>query len=289
MKHIASALLVWGAIAVAPASASAQQACDRECLRGITTQYLTALVAKNPAALPLAPTARFTEDTVTLKLGEGLWKTATALRPYRLDFIDVRQGVAGAFAVVEEGPSPAMLVLRLKVADRTITEIETMVVRNAKEGLLFEPGALQAPSKAMLVVPAKAQLHAREEAIRIAEKYPAGLEVGSFVAVDAPFAPDAYRFENGRLMAGLECKFAPGCNNIKTQKIPTLSEVTYRLAAVDEEMGIVWFRLDFGANSVRGANDSLIVWEAFKVYGGQIHAVEAFMEVMPRGASSGWD
>jgi hypothetical protein len=27
----------------------------------------------------------------------------------------------------------------------------------------------------------------------------------------------------------------------------------------------------------------------FKVFGGQIHAVEAFMEKMPRGASSGWD
>jgi len=35
--------------------------------------------------------------------------------------------------------------------------------------------------------------------------------------------------------------------------------------------------------------NALIVWEAFKVYGGQIHAVEAFMETMPAGAGDGWD
>lgn len=32
---------------------------------------------------------------------------------------------------------------------------------------------------------------------------------------------------------------------------------------------------------------SFVVWEAFTVYGGRIHAVEAFMEQMPRGSSSG--
>ena len=32
-----------------------------------------------------------------------------------------------------------------------------------------------------------------------------------------------------------------------------------------------------------------MVWEAFKVYGGQIHAVEAFMKIMPADAGSGWD
>jgi hypothetical protein len=32
-----------------------------------------------------------------------------------------------------------------------------------------------------------------------------------------------------------------------------------------------------------------MVWEAFKVYGGEIHGVEAFMKVMPVAAPSGWD
>jgi hypothetical protein len=32
-----------------------------------------------------------------------------------------------------------------------------------------------------------------------------------------------------------------------------------------------------------------VVWEAFKVYAGQIHGVEAFMKIMPVSAGSGWD
>ena len=54
---------------------------------------------------------------------------------------------------------------------------------------------------------------------------------------------------------------------------------------------MVWLRLDFGPGSLMGANasKSLNVWEIFKVWGGQIHAVEAFMKVMPQNNPSGWD
>ena len=38
-----------------------------------------------------------------------------------------------------------------------------------------------------------------------------------------------------------------------------------------------------------GEGSGLMVWEAFKVYGGEIHGVEAFMKVMPVAAPSGWD
>ena len=37
--------------------------------------------------------------------------------------------------------------------------------------------------------------------------------------MNAPFAPDAYRYENGRVMAGPDCKFSPGCENISTQSL----------------------------------------------------------------------
>ncbi len=280
-------LLIAGAASPAtPESA----ACDRDCLRGITTQYLNALVAHNTNAVPVASNFRFTEDTVESKLGESpLWKSATKLRPFRFDIFDVRQGVAATQAIVEESGSPVMLMLRLKVVDQKITEVETQVTRSKAEGSIFDVEALQTPSKAMLMTPEPSQRNTREEAVKIAEHYPAGLKAGSFVTVDAPFAADAYRFENGRLMAGPGCTFMPGCVEIKSQKIPTLSEIKYRVAAVDEDLGIVLLRMDFGKGSSRVPGDTLMVWEAFKVYGGQIHAVEAFMKNMPMGTPSGWD
>jgi len=221
--------------------------CDRDCLRGITTQYLNALVAHDPSALPVTGNVRFTEDTVEMKLGESpLWKNATGLRPYRLDILDARQGVAATFAVVEESGSPVMLMLRLKVVDKKIAEVETQVTRSKAEGSIFDVEALTSPSKAMLLTPEASQRNMREDAIKIAEHYPAGLKAGSFVTVDAQFASDAYRFENGRLMAGPGCTFMPGCVDIKGQKIPTLAEIKYRVAAVDEDLGIVLLRMDFG-------------------------------------------
>jgi hypothetical protein len=270
---------------------STSTTCDRSCLREFVTQYLNALLAHSPAGLPITANVRFTEDTVAMQLGESpLWKNATRLRPYRLDILDVPKGVAAAQAIVEESGSPAMLMLRLKIVAGKIAEVETQVTRSKAEGSIFEVDALQSPSKAMLMTPDASQHNIREDAIQAAELYPAGLKAGSFVTVNTPFAADAYRFENGRLMAGPGCTFLPGCENIKAQKIPTLSGIKYRVAAVDEELGIVLLRLDFGpGSSPRVPGASLIVWEAFKVYGGQIHAVEAFMKNMPLGTPSGWD
>ena len=63
----------------------------------------------------------------------------------------------------------------------------------------------------------------------------------------------------------------------------------YRVVAVDEELGITLLRINFGRADRYGVGNALIVWEAFKVFGGEIHAVEAFMKIMPAAAGSGWD
>src|SRR5271170_83613 len=284
MKHLMLSLVLIGASTGRAAAAD----CDRECLRGFITQYLDALVAHNPVALPLDAKARFTEDSVEMHLGEGLWKGASRIRDYRQDVLDVRQGVAASQVVVEETGSPALLVLRLKVTNKKITEIETMVTRTQKEGALFKLEALQAADKNMASIPEKSQLPSREDAIRIAKFYPAGLKIGSFVTVDAPFAADAYRIENGVITAGPGCS-RPGCENIKTQKIMEHPFITTRVAAVDEELGIVLLRMNFGQTSSYGQGNALVVWEAFKIYSGQMHAVEAFMKIMPASMGSGWD
>lgn len=291
MRHpIALASLLVILTAAAPAqtrAATAADACDRECLRGFITQYLNAMVRHDPTAIPTAPTARFTEDTKTLPLGEGLWKGASKIRPYRQDFLDVREGMAASFVVVEENEAPVMLALRLKIENRKITEIETMVVRSKAEGAFFNVDKLTMPNAAMNVMPDASQRMPRAELIRIAEIYAAGLKVGgTFEAVNAPFAPGAYRIENGALTAGPGAR--PGSENIGTQRITPHPDLTYRVAAVDEEMGLVLLRLDFGNTNSYGPGNALTLFEAFKIYGGQIHAVEAFMDIMPENTPSGW-
>jgi hypothetical protein len=267
--------------------------CDRACLTDVMTRYLASLVSHDTRSVPLSPRVRATEDGADVKVGEALWKTATALRPYRVDFIDVREGVAAVHAVLEEAAGPVLFAARLRVQDRAITEIETMVVRNAAEGALFAPQNLQEPTSAMQYRPGPSERMSRDEMVAVAATYPAGLRAGSFVVSDVPFARGAYRFENGVRMAGPGCTFRPPtCENMKTQTIPRLPDVTERLVAVDEEMGTVLFYLNFGRGSLPGPNNAdkaLVTFEAFKVYGGMMHAVEAILEGAPAGASSGWD
>jgi hypothetical protein len=267
------------------ASPQGSVSCDRECLRGFVTQYLNAMVAHNPGMLATAPNVKFTEDTQALKLGEGLWKSASGIRSYRQDFIDVRQSTTVTHAVVEENGMPLLFTLRLKIDDKKISEVETMVTRSQTQNAY---ASLQTPRPAMAMTVPESQRNTREEIIRISEFYPAGLRVGgSFAAVDAPFSPDAYRIENSTVTAGPGAR--AGSENIKTQRIIAHPDVTYNVQVVDEELGVAVLRMDFGDTNSYGPGNALVVVEAFKIYGGQIHAVEAFMRVMKAGTPSGWN
>ena len=294
-RTIVGLLLVcsaWGASANA-AQRATTTTCDRECLRGKVTQLLYALVKHDVKGLPVADTLRVTEDAVQKPLANvGLVGTVTRLRGFRQDIIDERAGVAGAHVVVEETGAPVMLVVRLKVVADKLTEIELVATRSRAEGLIFNIDGLSAPSAVMNYAPRPEQLATRDEAIKAALKYPEGLTAAkTFAAVNAPFAPNAYRYENGQVMAGPDCKFAPGCQNISTQSLAIferLGDAQTRVIAVDERMGIVWLRMAWGVRERGG--DQLTVWETFKVYDGQIHAVEAFMRILPvEKRNGGWE
>jgi hypothetical protein len=285
-----AAFLVVGA---QPLAAQSAVDCNRACLANVMSAYLDSLVAHDARKAPLADNARFTEDGKELALGEGLWKTATKIGPFRTDFLDPATGTAATHAVVEENGAPVLLAARLRAVDRRITEVETIVVRSQQEGALFQPAALTEPSAAMITPPPAAQRMARDALAEIALRYPAGLKVGSFEKSDVPFAPNAYRLENGVRMAGPGCTFRPpSCENMRAQQIPTLAGIVAHVVAVDEENGTVLLWMDFGPGSLPGppgaAPRSLVTFEAFKIHGGQVHAVEAVFEGMPPNTPSGW-
>jgi hypothetical protein len=291
-KTILGLLLVVCVWAVPVNAQEPATTCDRECLRGKVTQLLYAFLKHDVSKLPVADTLRVTEDAVEKPLARvGLINTVTRLRGFRQDIIDERGGVAGAHVVVEESGAPVLLVVRLKIVADKLTEIELVATRSSAEGLIFNIDGLSAPSEVMNYAPLPEQLMTREEAVKAALHYPEGLNAAkTFADVNAPFTPEAYRYENGQVMAGPDCKFAPGCQNISTQSLAIfnrLGNVQTRVVAVDERMGIVWLRMAWGV-SERGG-DQLTVWETFKVYDGKIHAVEAFMRILPfEKRNGGW-
>jgi len=273
------------ALAVQPAQAQSA-ACDRECLRGKITEVVYALVEHDASKLAVAGNLRVTEDGVEKPLGQvGLVRTVSKLRGYRQDIIDEAAGVAVAGVMVEEAGAPVILAIRVKVdGEAKLSELELVATRSRADGLLFNvDGFGAAATKAMSYVPTHDQLETREEAIRIAMHYPRGLSnAETFNAVGTPFAPEAYRLENGMLMAGTRCTFIPGCNDIGNQSLAifkTLGRVTVRDIVVDERTGIVMMRLSWNASGP--GSDRLTAWEMFKVYDGQIHMVEAYIRLFP--------
>jgi len=294
MKRIGSWLAIGLLVgATAQAATPAPAACDRECLRSQMTQLLWSLVKHDSTRVPVATTVRVTEDAVEKPLKDvALFRSVTALRGFRQDFIDERAGIVGAHVMVEESGAPVMLAVRLKVVANQLTEIELVHTRSRTDGLIFNIDGLKAASAMMNYAPRPEQLATREQALQIALKYPEGLaRAETFAAVNAPFTPEAFRYENGQIMAGPDCKFAPGCENIATQSLAIFKRLgapMVRVALVDERMGIVWLRLAWGVQ--REGGDQLTAFEAFKVFDGKLHAVEAFIRILPiEKRNGGWE
>ena len=283
-------LLLSGCIFMSAANAADTPSCDRECLKGFVTKYLDAMIAHKPESVPVASSLKYTEDCKELKLGEGEWKKITGLTEYRRDVLDVKEGVAVSFNVIlEEGNNKALFTMRLKVVNKKITELETQAVHNRQEAMLLNLENLKTISPTMAFVPERKQLLSREDLIKAGRTYADGLKIGSFVKVDSPMAPDAYRFENGQLMAGPGCTFFQGCQTMKTQTIPRLAGITQRVMAVDEELGVVAIRMNFGPGSTFQGGGELDVFHSFKIYDGLIRAAEAFFKQVPGGTKSGWE
>src|SRR5688572_17255457 len=131
--------LVVGVTAVFALSASgaeaAEDACNRECLAGVMSAYLQALVKHDAASLPVTRNVKYSENGVRITLGDGLWQTASAMPTYRLDVIDEEAGQVGLLGRISENGNNNWFAVRLKVEpDRKVSEIEALINRSLSGG-----------------------------------------------------------------------------------------------------------------------------------------------------------
>jgi hypothetical protein len=122
-------------MAVGTASASAQEACDRACLRTMLDQYLNAVIKHDPAAAPLVAGFRQTENAINVRPGNGVWKTVTALGSVQRRYLDPVSGQAAYYGTVEESGGTAIVTVRVRVEGRRLTEAEWYLARADDPGL----------------------------------------------------------------------------------------------------------------------------------------------------------
>ncbi len=284
-RPAAACALLALAAAVSRPALPAESRCDRSCLAGLITQYVDAVVAHDPSRLPLLPGARVTEDSRSAKLGEGLWKSATGKGSFRHDYLDVRKQVAASHVVIQEGENLALVSVLLHVKDGRIGGIEQLVQRVAP-GARLKPTELDKPIRGMNDPVPAGKRQSRESMIRTALTYTEGLRVGSFVDGGTPFAPETYRVENGAILAGEGCG-RDECG-MYAQNLMVHPGIIGNVAAVDEENGVVLLWMNFGYTNSYGDGNALVTFEAFKVWGGQIHAINAFFRTLPVGTGRFW-
>ena len=173
----------------------AQSACDRACLERFVDQYLDALIAHNPKALPMAARVKNTEDGVRLDPGDGFWRTAMAKGSYRFFVADTETGQVAFMGTMREDPNlPVIIGIRLKIENRKISEIENLVVRDNLAATNLEKWG--APNPVFLEAIPAAQRASRADLIRTANLYLSALEKSDGKSVP-PFAEGCERVQNG--------------------------------------------------------------------------------------------
>lgn len=176
------------------ASVTARATCDRACLDGFVDGYLDALAKNDPTRLSLTPTVKFTEDGQRLNPGDGLWNTATGRGSYTFYMEDVHAGQVGFFGTMREAGEPIVVALRLKIENRKIAEIETIVIRNKGDAENLEKRGHSDPLFTE-TIPAGERV-SREQLVRTANMYFSGMQLNDGKG-EYPFADDCDRVDNG--------------------------------------------------------------------------------------------
>lgn len=325
----AAALAVSGPPALAapgPAAGSGPPApvhCPRACMEHLVDQYLQALVRHDPSGLPLSQGVRFTENTEEIRLGEGLWIGASeAPAGFRIYVVDPASSQVAFMGLMKERGRPIQLVLRLKVINGRITEIEHVINRSVRGPALAN---LTVPRHAFLEDVPAAERTSREDMVNAADDYFEAIEHndGSL----APFADDCDRHENGMRTTnnhppvpwpvplgspeadrGMSLIGSLGCAaQLDTGVMAFITRLwPRRIEVVDEQKGLVMAFVVFNHRGdgprdlpirgvpgvaslpLGGAFSTMQMGELFKVRGGRIHEVEAVGFALPYGARSGW-
>jgi len=297
--------------------------CDRACMIALVDRYFAALVRHDPTGLPLNRDVKFTENDARLKVGtEGLWVAASEV-PVGFHFtaVDVGAGQVGFYGVMKERGKPLIVVLRLKVVNGQITEIEHVLARNLRPDTVQK---LATPRPEFVTRLPDASRLPRQQMVNIADSYFEAIEHANGKL--APFADDCVRRENGgqtthnakpvpwpvplgskqaddamAYIGTLSCS-----DQLDTHVMDFITRLwPRRHDIVDEELGLVFsfpmFQHRGGTGSIRiyhvpgvetlplgGSASNLQAGEVFKIDRGRIVAVEAMGVSLPYGTKSAW-
>jgi hypothetical protein len=282
--------------------------CDRACLYGVLDSYLAALKARDTRKVTWATHVKNTENNVELRPGDGLWGTITALDSYEMRFADPQSGQVAIFGVVQETTERSPYATRLKVVNRTVAEVETIVVRPSDAGIPFVTADIK-PLPVWSEMLAPALRSPRQKMIDLANGYFDTLQLNDGT-LRTEFADDCNRREDGMQSTNNVQAVLDPISKFGCAEQFRLGQYRYddrlrdrRFLAVDEERGIVLaagfidhegrlgeFKLTDGTlkTPIFRRPHSFVLLEAFKIRAGKIQQIEAVFITVPYNMPSPW-
>ena len=317
-------LFAAAAFAVALPVGAQAQACDRACLIKLADDYAAALVAHDPSKVALANDIVTVENVKRIGRGEGLWRSVTGgPTNYQIHVPDPVSQQVGLLAMMEVDGKPALVGIRLKRDGGRIVEAEHMVAGNLTTAQIAN---LQSPRPTLLSEVAEEYADSRGRLIHIGKSYYDSLDLNN--GAYTPFADDCERRENGfqtarnpmirttpggngqtdpafAYLGGLGCEAQMNTN--MWEYIDTIENRRVELAY--PVTGLVWgmshFHHDMKEPSYRlinvpfstervirastGGGFDMPAIHIYKVWGGQMHEIEAMGIVMPYMSPTGWE
>jgi hypothetical protein len=295
---------------------------DRAALIKLADDYFAALVAHNPKAVPLAGNIKTVEQVKRIQPGEGLWKTATSVPTnFKIVIPDTVSQEVGGIVIMGISGKPAQLGFRLKVENERITEAEHLIVEisNPDNPLLqsVRPGI-------PMEVPYEYR-DSRGRLIWIAKSYYDALDLNNGSL--SPFASDCERRENGMRTAPsggptLGGTSIPGAkpqaplllgmqdctSQLNTGTFQYIDTIDHRrVFAADELTGLavgfshfrhsmkqkVFKILNIPGREVSDMSTQkpfdMPAMHIYKIWGGQIHEIEAIGILTDYNVPTGWE
>ncbi len=295
-------------------SASAQSnRCDRACLEGMISGYLTALAAHDPGRLAVTAGVKYAENDQPLALGKGEWQVAGAAGKYRHVFSDPDTGQVAAITTITEHGVAAIYVVRLKVEKGKISEIETQITRDALGASRYEK--MGQPEQVWLDAVPPAQRIPRAKLITQADKYYTGMERNNPRGDYSFFDKDCNRLEDALQTTNVKTGEAYGHSNdtafasltceaqFQTGFLGFVTRIRERRYLVDEERQAVIAFTTFDHNgtvrtlpSVNGTSSPIPAYfdvprtlhasEAFRLRADKLFRIEMTLTEVPYGMSS---
>jgi hypothetical protein len=263
----------WGPDSTPPRFKIDPPACDACCLSANARKAVGAMAGNQWRAVPWADAVGYAENSVGIRVGEGIWSTVTAADPDPLVVSDPTTGKAVWFGRIEEHGQPAWAAFTVGSAGDRVTGIDALVRRKEYGAPYAEPAPGAAPDFASLPAGRRTPRTAMQQA---GEAF-YGMLNGNDLDT-ALFAPGCRWHVNGEDLADCPAPFAGAA-------LKAIEEVRDReVLAVDEERGLIVYRT-FEDLPALGSGYPLThqVIELLRIDGGRIAAVHAWTSELPYG------